>query len=316
MSNVQIYILSRDRLEFCRQAIQSALSQTYRDLEVIVSENSDNQEIANTLANDFKTIKVKRRNPTLPALTHFNCLIAEATAKFVVLFHDDDALESTYVERMISLFEQHPNLVAIGCNARIIRGNTKTKLPFMGAFSGSLHINEPLRLLKPYLSLDLTSPAPFPGYMYRTSAIKGLTLDKKNGGKHSDVAFLSTVLRKGSILWTSECLFNYRFHDGNDSNAESVPDRLRWLRYIYSEYAIHPKCRDVTEYKFIYWTKWLQQNNRRNASSTQSKKRRKVVFFFVMRYALRIAVTRAVFWKRIWRVLKEKLGIIILRSTS
>ncbi len=312
MPRVQLCILSRDRETLCRETVMSALAQTYPACEIIVSDNSEGPEVSEMLRRDFPQIRVIKREPSLPALAHFNKLIEEATAPLLVLFHDDDVLEPEYVDKMVALFNQYPDVAAVGCNAHILRGQLATGVPFMGDFRGVAVLQSGFELLEPYLSISLTSPAPFPGYMYQTSMIRGLGLDAVHGGKHADVSFLAKVLGRGPILWTGDCLFNYRFHGKNDSSQESIADRLSWLRYIYAVNGIHPKSQEVRDYKFMYWIKWLQQHRQSQAAATLSLNRYRIASRFTRNWALRMAVTRYDFWRRVLRTLRA--SIIMLSS--
>lgn len=311
---VQLFILSRDRLDFCRETVASAVAQTYKNCQIIVSDNSEKDDVSAMLARDFPSVVVIRRKPSLPALNHFNKLIDEAAAPLMVLFHDDDVLEPEYVAKMVDLFLKSPEVGAIGCNSQILMDLTPTGMPFMGAFRGTVMLRQSFDLLEPYLSISLCSPAPFPGYMYRTSIIKGLELDAVQGGKHADVSFLVKVLKRRPILWTDECLFKYRFHTQNDSGIESVADRLSWLRFIYATNEIHPKSREVRDYKFLYWIKWLQQNSQHHVTAMHISNRRRIALRFVRYWTLRMAMNRLDFWKRAWRRLKPKIRAS--RSTS
>lgn len=306
LSKVQLFILSRDRTSFCRETVTSALAQTYPFVEVIVSDNSENGDVAEMLACEFPNVRMIRRQPTLPALSHFNQLIDEAEAELLVLFHDDDILEPEYVTRMVAHLHAQPEAVAVGCNAYIIRGQQQSKKPFMGSFRGKAILQQPAELLEPYLSLSLISPAPFPGYMYRTASIKGLGLDAEHGGKHADVSFLTKLLDRGPLLWCEDCLFNYRFHSSNDSSRESIGDRLSWLRYIHKTNGINVRSRAVLDYKLMYWFRWLQQNESSRAMWGQlSNRRSRTARRFVRNWLLRMVFTRADFWRRAWRAVQR-----------
>jgi hypothetical protein len=236
----------------------------------------------------------------------------------MVLFHDDDVLEPDYVSRMVQMFDDHPDISAAGCNARIIQGQKLTHRPFMGDFKDTRLLRQPIDLLEPYLSLSLTSPAPFPGYMYRTKVIRGLRLDRDNGGKHADVSFLSQVLARAPVLWTADCLFRYRFHDDNDSSHESIADRLSWLRHIYATTGVSPKSRAVMDYKFMYWWQWLRQTAPGTgwlALLKPTEKRRSIALRFVLGWGMRIALTRVDFWRRSWRVLSRCWSINTVKNT-
>lgn len=309
---VQLFILSRDRRDFCREAVASAVAQRYARCEVIVSDNSVGEDVAEMLSAEFPDVKLVRRQPNLTALSHFNRLIEEAQAPLMVMFHDDDVLEPDYVERLVELLLQNPDVAAVGCNARAIRGRIKTQEVIMGNFRGVRLIERPVDLLEPYLSLSLIDPAPFPGYMYRTEIIKGLTLDCRQGGKHSDVSFLYQVVERAPILWTAECLFNYRIHDTNDSRNESIADRLSWLRYIQRATGLSRRSRAIMDCKFMYWRRWIMQNSmvlrRGGAFAITIRRRHSIVFRFLVFQGLSMAFTRLDFWLRTWRVLTRSLG--------
>jgi glycosyltransferase involved in cell wall biosynthesis len=308
---VQLFILSCDRIDFCRETVASAIAQTYENYQIIVSDNSEREDVADMLAREFPSVGVIRRRPPLPALDHFNKLIDEAVAPLMVLFHDDDVLEPQYISRMVALLELYPEVAAVGCNARLLKGNRLTQHPFMGDYKGAHLLPKPIDLLEPYLSLSLISPAPFPGYMYRTNAIKGLGLTFDSGGKHADVSFLTSIFARAPILWTDECLFRYRFHESNDSSQESIANRLTWLRHIYRTTGIVPKSNSIVDYKFLYWWRWLQQSVNIGANShslTVFLRRRHLVGLkFVLCHGLYMALTRLTFWRRAWRVISKKL---------
>lgn len=307
---VYLYILSRDRKDFCREAVASAVAQDYKYCEVIVSDNSKGEDVAEMITKEFPNVRLVQRRPNLPALDHFNKLIEECQAPLMVLFHDDDVLESGYASRMVQHLKQHPHAAAMGCNANLIQGTRRTVEHLMGDFNGVLKLERPTDLVEPYMSLSLIDPAPFPGYMYRTHLIKGLRLNAEHGGKHSDVSFLCQVLAKAPIIWTDECLFGYRIHNGNDSRDESIPDRLSWLRYVQKNTGINRCSTPILDYKFIYWRRWLQQNSighqRQGRNPKTSSRRQSVGRLFVLSYGVRLALTRLDFWRRTWRLLRRK----------
>ena len=305
LPTVQLFILSRDRVDYCRQTVESAVKQTYKNIEIIVSDNSEKDNVEEMLTREFPEVTVIRRKPTLPALEHFNTLIAEATAPLLVLFHDDDTLHSDYVSSMVDIIIRNSDVAAVGCNAYVTKGLNTTQEYFMGIFQGTLKINNPIDFLEPYLSLSLMCPAPFPGYMYRTHAIKNLTLEKNKGGKHADVSFLLSLISRASILWIDKCLFDYRYHAGSDSSKESIGDRLSWLRYICITYNMPPKSFPVMEYKYMYWFNWLSQSTHLLSLSSFLNliysRRARVAIMFIFCFSIRLACTKTYFWHRLLR---------------
>ncbi len=313
---VQLFILSRDRLDFCRETVASAVAQTYKNRQIIVSDNSEKDDVSEMLSREFPEVTVIRRKPALPALEHFNTLIGQATAPLMVLFHDDDVLEPKYVERMVILFDRYPNVAAIGSNAYIIRGRKLTREKFMGDFSGDKLIIKPFDILESYLSIETTAPAPFPGYMYRKSCIEKIKLEFEKGGKHADVSFLMEIINIKSILWVSDCLFRYRYHDGNDSSQESIGNRLSWLRYIYKTTGLSRKSRMVIDFKCIYWWRWLNQFGSlfslNGFKLCIGSKKYRVGTHFLFFTIFRMILSRGGFWRRIFRYFKNKILIRVV----
>ena len=303
---VQIYILSRDRVRYCAEAVASAVAQSSSgEIEVVVSDNSAGDEVQAMMRSRFPDVRLVRREPPLPALDHFKAVLQECSAEFVVLFHDDDVMLPGFVECHLALFRVHPDAAAVGVNATVLRGDRPTSKPFMGAFAGVRRILEAEELLRPYLELGARGPAPFPGYMYRRALIRGLYLDAATGGKHSDVTFLLDVLARGPVVWTSECAMRYRFHGANDSATESIADRRTWLHYITQRTCLGRRARPVLDLKFSYLARWLLGELRRAVLGRRLTPawRQKIVARFVLGHLLRLAATRPAFWLRLFRKL-------------
>jgi glycosyltransferase involved in cell wall biosynthesis len=293
-SPLQLYLLSRDRPGYLRETLQSALNQTGENIEIIVSDNSERDDVAHMLAAEFPQVRCIRRTPPLGAFDHFRTIIDEASAELVVMFHDDDVLLPGYVEALRGALDAEPTLAAVCCNAAILRGAEITDELFAPA-DGDVRLRCPEDLLHHYFSLSIKGPAPFPGYMYRRSAIEGLCLDPRHGGKYSDVSFLLKVLRRGPILWLEKPLMRYRFHGHNDSATEVVGQRLRLLRYVYTTTSVTRRSPLIRQYRYRYWMSWWRGAS---ASGARQPWRRRVVMRFLVSCTAGYVLTRATLWQR------------------
>jgi len=294
---VQLFILSRDRPVYLRETLHSALRQEGSGLDIVVSDNSEGDAVQAMLRDEFPQVRCIRRWPCLPALTHFNTLIQEASAEYVVLFHDDDVLEPDYVLKMRQSLEQHPECVAVACNARVIQQDTLTDKTMMGFVRQDQWMASPVDLLQPYMRLMGQAPAPFPGYMYRTRHLHGLGLIASEGGKFADVSFLVKLAARGPILWRSDCLMQYRVHDANDGLTEVVGQRLRLLRFIYNHTDIRPGSALVQEFRFRYWLRWWRGASGQRAHQSHPQRVR-VVRRYLIGIGLRLVLTRPGMWLR------------------
>ena len=288
---IQIFILCRDRLNYAREAIGSAIQQDTSEIEVLVSDNSYSDAVFDMVSEEFPEVAYIRRRPALESHQHFRLVMKESDAEFVVFFHDDDILDSDYVRVMRSALEANPDVIAVGCNAKVLRDTTLTDTLYMADLRHDIILTGAEELIDFYLSFNKYRPAPFPGYMYRRSAIEGLYGDFKDGGKYADVTFLMSLIKRGNILWLSKSLMNYRMHGTNDSAVENVGHRLRLLRYIYKNTGISPKSKAVKEFKFRYWSKWWW-NEKKRSDTNKHGWRKRVVFAYIFRQALRYLLTQ------------------------
>lgn len=305
--SVQLYILSCDRVSLCRRAIKSALLQSYENLEVILSDNSINDDVMMMVYENYPNLKMIRRKPQLAAVDHFNTILNESISDLLVMFHDDDELHDDYVASMVEVSKRYPNAVAFACNAYRIDKFKLTSNKLMGKFNGVRYLNTAGDLLRSYLSFECEEPAPFPGYMYRINNLSGLEMNFSRGGKHCDVSFLCEVIKRGPILWTSECYFNYRIHGSNDSSIENVSARLSLLRYIHSALKYNHRDLILMDYRFVYWRNWILQTS---SLTGINNNRRNVVSKFLFFWTVRMALTRLCFWERSFQKIIKQVSKI------
>jgi glycosyltransferase involved in cell wall biosynthesis len=260
---LQLYILTKDRPEKLRIALNSALSQDAKDVEIIVSDNSDSLKTSEMMHNDFSNVRYIKRNPSSSSLhEHYLVAIKEATADFLMLFHDDDILEKTHVSSLLIKLKQYPDVAAIASNGIFFDEQLLEKRRIM-TIKDEVIIKDPLDLFDYYLGLHSSgsSSAPFPSYIYRTSAMKKLIKNYiTKCGKHSDVQLLATLLEFGGILWLPTPTIFYRLHSGQDSADESIIDRNKLLHFMGIN-GTSLKSKSVIYFKLMYFSRWWKKRN-------------------------------------------------------
>jgi glycosyltransferase involved in cell wall biosynthesis len=231
MSALTIFILCHNRPDFTRQTLHSILAQTDRDFELVVSDNSSNDEVQHMLSAEFQDVDYRRRIPMLPPLAHFNACIGEVQSEYFCLFHDDDLMHADYVQNMKQVLNSHQEIAACGCNALLeTHGKLEKKKSFMSL--GKLEqVCSARSLARRYISRAQNGIAPFPGYVYRSKFVGEIRLPV-DGGKYSDVTWLLELAKKAPLVWIAAPLMTYRIHGGNDGGVESTRDRLRFLGFL------------------------------------------------------------------------------------
>lgn len=238
MNDLGIFVLCYNRPVYVTEAIDSILNQTYKKFDLIISDNSSNELVQNSIQKykGINNLKVLRRHPSADAISHFNLVLQEAQQyKYFMMFHDDDIMQPLCIEQLMHGFEKYPKLSASGCNAYFKYEPTKPEKIFNDKLTKDVLIINPQQLIHRYFTKSL-SHTPFPFYIYSAKQIVGLTMDPNEGGKHCDVSFLCKVVERSPLLWSALPLANYRLHEANDSNEINIPDLISLTRFIFTNY--------------------------------------------------------------------------------
>ncbi len=106
LPKVTIAIPTLNRARYLRIALRSALSQTYPNIEVIVSNNASSDETADFLS--FVTderLRVVEQTATIGMMENWNACLHAASGKYFLLLSDDDVLEPFAIEELVNVFE-------------------------------------------------------------------------------------------------------------------------------------------------------------------------------------------------------------------
>ncbi|WP_292858780.1 glycosyltransferase [Nostoc sp. LPT] len=106
---VSICIPTYNGKDFIAEAINSVLSQTYRNIEIIVSDDNSNDqtiEIVNSLKNISEILFFVIKHERYGLANNWNFCISQAKGKYVKFLFQDDLLEPNAIEEMVSLAEQ------------------------------------------------------------------------------------------------------------------------------------------------------------------------------------------------------------------
>jgi glycosyltransferase involved in cell wall biosynthesis len=299
---LQIFVLARDRAALLEETLDSILAQDYSEfeIEIVVSDNSETEVVKNLLS-EYSLInnKVKyiRRYPPLRHDLHFQAIIDDCSADYLVMFHDDDIMHPNYVRTMLPILIDN-NIVALGCNAYLFRSKLLNNLRKMHNFQSLKIFDNHKDFLECYL-VGNGGIAPYPGYMYKTEFIKKT---KASTFYYGDVNNLSNLLNFGSIGVVPDALMYYRVHSGNSSRHENILDRKKLLNYMFSK-GIDPSSTPVFLSKYLYYLTWIRQQG--SFFLNIYKWRYRIVTKFLLFKSIKVLLT-SYFWTTILKKLKIK----------
>ncbi|MGB3639690.1 MAG: glycosyltransferase family 2 protein [Rivularia sp. (in: cyanobacteria)] len=110
-----------NRSMYLKQAIQSALNQTYKNIEIIVSDDCS-PESPQAIVESFNDPRIRfRRNETnLGVAGNIITTVKEARGKYIASLNDDDLWNETFLEKLVPQLENNQDLVLAFCDHYII----------------------------------------------------------------------------------------------------------------------------------------------------------------------------------------------------
>ena len=109
---------------YLREALVSALAQTYPNLEIVVSDNgsTDNTE---SVVRSYADSRVRffRQQPPVAPNDNFNFCLQQANGAYFLLLHDDDKIDPDFVETCLNAANHDTRFGIIHTGVRIINAN-------------------------------------------------------------------------------------------------------------------------------------------------------------------------------------------------
>lgn len=213
---VSVCILSYNRPQFLPEAVQSVLCQSLPPSEIIILDNGSDGAVKLSVER-FLQMGVAWEGSEIPQSVFWNWerAVAKTASKYLYIMHDDDRLCTGFLAEQIGFLEEHPYVLAVGCDAHIINrdGNRVGKLLHPSRLGPTINL---YRSSAELALLYSESSLAFPSMIYRNpypQKIKG----RPEFGKVGDVVFLCELASLGKIAYQNMPLFEYRVHSGQDS---------------------------------------------------------------------------------------------------
>jgi len=122
---VSIIIPTYNRPAYLKEAIASAVQQTYRNIEVIVSDDCS-PDSPQAIVDSFHDSRIyfRRHSTNLGMFANTLSGFCDAKGKYVVSLNDDNALNSDFLEKLIPPLEANSELVMAFCDHCIINADS------------------------------------------------------------------------------------------------------------------------------------------------------------------------------------------------
>ena len=129
---ISICIPAYKKPEFVVRAIQSIQKQSYKNVEIIISDDSPNEDIKIAIQSYISELNIKyyHNQPALKSPRNWNNAIQLSTGDFYMLLHQDDWLESDQcLAIFIAAFKSNPNVSCLLYTSPSPRDGLLSRMP-------------------------------------------------------------------------------------------------------------------------------------------------------------------------------------------
>jgi len=217
---VTIAIPTYNRLNYLEESLKSALSQAYKNIEVLVGDNSGGAEIGEWVAKAAMInprIRYQHNTHNLGMAGNWNALADSAQGEFIAILGDDDRLTPHFVSSLIPMLTEG-NVVAF-CNQFVIDGlgrrlETESR-DFTERYGRA--ILKSGRLESP-VTAAWTNSIPISASLIRTDLVRRLRF--KEDLNTPELEFFVRLANEGHpFSFCEEYLAEYRVHPGSETAA-------------------------------------------------------------------------------------------------
>ena len=236
--------------EYIRESINSALNQTYKNIELIIIDDGSTDiktiNILNSIRDKrIKVLKTKRLGPSGAR----NEGIRNSNGKYILPLDSDDLIDKTYIEKAVNIMEEREDVGIVYCKAELFG-----------------EINGPWELPKYDIKNMLVDNVIFVTSIFRKAdweLVGGFDTDYIYGLEDYDF-WLSILELNKEVVQIQEVLFKYRIKqqsrnksfEDNEENVKLTYEKLyrkhtRLYNKYYDEYIILLRNQLISErYKY------------------------------------------------------------------
>lgn len=246
MHEAVVLLTVYERTLYLKEAIDSALAQTYHRLKIIVLDDSNNKEIASICGSYARHGIIYSPSPVHQGVVRSLIRgIQQSSSEYLAILNDDDVWEAGFIENMVRNLDKRPECNLAFCdhwiidhNGKILDGRTRdnTKTYHRDTLPEGYIDNLP-HLVINYNSIPLAMAS-----VFRRSALPLELLFPEVGGAYDLWISLLLATRNCTAFYTKTRLTRYREHELSESARQS-PNKLDNLVFLYRkalELGIHP----------------------------------------------------------------------------
>lgn len=221
---VTIMITAYNRPIYFKIALESAINQTYKNIEIVVCDNSTNNECNTVIVpflEKYKNIRYYKNEHELEVIDNFQKCISLSRGEFISFLMDDDIFHISKIEAMIHYFVEDSKIALVTSYRQVIDGNGNERASLLATqrlFSIPTRLTEKTVrdfILKDKINVLGETTVP----LFRRVDILNLKFGvylERQYKVIADVATWLSLLTKGDMIYLPQTLNYFRIHGGQD----------------------------------------------------------------------------------------------------
>lgn len=214
MRPVTIAIPAYNRSDLLREALSSAVAQTFSDFEVLVSDNASSEDLKNVVASfDDDRLKLVRQPQSLGAAGNWRYVLETPRTPFVAWLHADDLWEPDHLQRAMDHFRHHDDAVLHSCAVGFFNKNGEQ---YVQRLRGHESDEEPtfFSSRKALLEWLYRLISQCSSNVFRREALSGLWWGPENLFYSLDFLLIGQVLCRGGWIYDPKQTAHFRVGTG------------------------------------------------------------------------------------------------------
>jgi glycosyltransferase involved in cell wall biosynthesis len=226
MSNVSVCIPTYNRANYLVESVNSVLSQTYKDFELIICDDGSTDETPTVVSQwDDSRIRYIRHAQNIGRSKNMRSGFDAAQGNYFIKFDDDDALTPEFLEKTVAVLETEPRVDFVCTNHWVIdkNGNRVESATKENAAKWGKDKLKPgiipdlMRQTFQYQSLQVGST------LFRRACLQDVDYMRPEADGCEDFDLLVRLAIAGKQgYFLPEYLMEYRFHGGQTSLRQNL----------------------------------------------------------------------------------------------
>jgi glycosyltransferase involved in cell wall biosynthesis len=228
---VSIAIPTYNRVSWLKGCVEAALAQTYRNIEIIVSDNASTDNTVEMLG-DFNDprLRIVQQQTNIGPAPNCNACIAAAKGEYIVIVPDDDRIAPTMLERCMQLIRKAPGIPIVITIGDIYMGSNNQVRPCIASRKLATGIWDGADILLEYLNDQLS--------VHQCSVLFHTATLRAHGGFAvgypfaGDIATWLPILLLGKAGLVNESCGLFSVHEATLTSKFEIDTRIQDIRRI------------------------------------------------------------------------------------